>query len=47
MSTCANATLPDGEVHAVLVEPARGVNTGNAGGSMIAGYDDSWRSSDE
>ncbi|HEV2888478.1 MAG TPA: cupin domain-containing protein [Jatrophihabitans sp.] len=30
-----------GEVHAVLIEPAGVVNTGNAGGSLTAGYDDS------
>ncbi|MDN5851788.1 MAG: cupin domain-containing protein [Actinomycetia bacterium] len=30
----------DGEVHAVLVEPADVVNTGDAGGSLTADYDD-------
>ena len=30
-----------GEVHAVLIEPAGVVNTGNAGGPLTAGYDDS------
>jgi mannose-6-phosphate isomerase-like protein (cupin superfamily) len=31
----------DGEVHAVLIEPTGVVNTGTAGGSMTAGFDDS------
>ena len=31
----------DGEVHAVLIEPVGVVNTGDAGGSLTAGYDDS------
>ncbi|MDF0531053.1 cupin domain-containing protein [Tsukamurella sp. 8F] len=30
-----------GEVHALLVEPVGVVNTGDAGGPMTAGYDDS------
>ena len=30
-----------GEVHAVLIEPAGVVNTGNAGGPLTATYDDS------
>lgn len=30
-----------GEVHAVLIEPTGVVNTGSAGGSLTAGYDDS------
>lgn len=30
-----------GEVRAMLIEPAGVVNTGDAGGSMTAGYDDS------
>ena len=30
-----------GEVHAVLIEPAGVVNTGDAGGPLTAGYDDS------
>lgn len=31
----------DGEVHAVLIEPVGVVNTGSAGGSLSAAYDDS------
>ena len=31
----------DGEVHAVLLEPAGVVNTGDAGGPLTAAYDDS------
>jgi len=31
----------DGEVRAVLIEPAGVVNTGDAGGALTAGYDDS------
>lgn len=31
----------DGEVHAVLIEPAGVVNTGSAGGELTARYDDS------
>ena len=31
----------DGEVHAVLIEPTGVVNTGSAGGSLTAAYDDS------
>lgn len=30
-----------GEVHAVLIEPAGVVNTGDAGGPLTATYDDS------
>jgi mannose-6-phosphate isomerase-like protein (cupin superfamily) len=30
-----------GEVHAVLIEPAGVVNTGNAGGALTAAHDDS------
>jgi mannose-6-phosphate isomerase-like protein (cupin superfamily) len=30
-----------GEVHAVLIEPAGVINTGSAGGTLTAGYDDS------
>jgi mannose-6-phosphate isomerase-like protein (cupin superfamily) len=30
-----------GEVHAMLIEPAGVVNTGDAGGPLTAGYDDS------
>lgn len=33
--------LANGEVHAVLIEPAGVVNTGNAGGEFTATYDDS------
>ena len=33
--------VADGEVHAVLIEPAGVVNTGDAGGPLTAGYDDS------
>ena len=33
--------IADGEVHAILIEPAGVVNTGSAGGSLTAGYDDS------
>lgn len=33
--------VADGEVRAVLIEPAGVVNTGNAGGPLTAGYDDS------
>lgn len=31
----------DGEVQAMLIEPAGVVNTGDAGGELTAGYDDS------
>ncbi len=33
--------VADGEVHAVLIEPAGVVNTGDAGGPLTARYDDS------
>lgn len=33
--------IAEGEVHAVLIEPVGVVNTGNAGGALTAGYDDS------
>jgi mannose-6-phosphate isomerase-like protein (cupin superfamily) len=33
--------ITDGEVHALLIEPAGVVNTGDAGGDMTAPYDDS------
>jgi mannose-6-phosphate isomerase-like protein (cupin superfamily) len=33
--------VAEGEVHAVLIEPAGVVNTGDAGGPLTAGYDDS------
>ena len=33
--------VAEGEVHAVLIEPAGVVNTGSAGGSLTAAYDDS------
>ncbi len=33
--------IADGEVHALLIEPAEVVNTGDAGGGMTASYDDS------
>ncbi|MFI7026240.1 cupin domain-containing protein [Micromonospora sp. NPDC049900] len=33
--------VADGEVHAVLIEPAGVVNTGDAGGALTAPYDDS------
>jgi len=33
--------IAHGEVHAVLFEPVGVVNTGNAGGTMTAAYDDS------
>ncbi len=33
--------VADGEVHALLIEPAGVVNTGSAGGEMTASYDDS------
>ncbi len=33
--------VADGEVHAVLVEPAGVVNTGDAGGPLTADFDDS------
>jgi len=33
--------IADGEAHAVLIEPAGVVNTGNAGGALTAPYDDS------
>lgn len=33
--------IADGEVRAVLIEPAGVVNTGSAGGPLTAGYDDS------
>jgi len=34
--------ITDGEVHALLIEPAGVVNTGDAGGDMTASYDDSF-----
>ena len=33
--------IAEGEVHALLIEPAGVVNTGSAGGARTAGYDDS------
>jgi mannose-6-phosphate isomerase-like protein (cupin superfamily) len=33
--------IADGEVHALLIEPAGVLNTGDAGGDMTATYDDS------
>ncbi len=33
--------IADGEVHALLIEPTGVVNTGGAGGSLTAAYDDS------
>ena len=33
--------IADGEVHAVLIEPVGVVNTGSAGGSLTAAYDNS------
>jgi mannose-6-phosphate isomerase-like protein (cupin superfamily) len=33
--------VADGEVHALLIEPAGVVNTGDAGGPLTARYDDS------
>ena len=33
--------IADGEVHALLIEPAGVVNTGDAGGSLTAAFDDS------
>lgn len=33
--------VADGEVHAMLIEPVGVVNTGDAGGPLTAGYDDS------
>ncbi len=33
--------LADGDVSVMLIEPAGVVNTGNAGGDLTAGYDDS------
>jgi hypothetical protein len=33
--------LAKGEVHALLIEPAGVVNTGDAEGALTAGYDDS------
>lgn len=33
--------VADGEVHAMLIEPAGVVNTGDAGGPLTAEYDDS------
>lgn len=33
--------IADGEVRAMLIEPAGVVNTGSAGGPLTAGYDDS------
>jgi mannose-6-phosphate isomerase-like protein (cupin superfamily) len=32
--------VADGEVHALLIEPAGVVNTGDAGGPLTASYDD-------
>lgn len=34
--------VADGEVHAMLIEPAGVVNTGDAGGPLTAAYDDSF-----
>jgi mannose-6-phosphate isomerase-like protein (cupin superfamily) len=33
--------IANGEVHALLIEPAGVVNTGDAGGALTAAYDDS------
>lgn len=33
--------IAEGEVHALLIEPAGVVNTGDAGGELTAAYDDS------
>ena len=33
--------VADGEVHAMLIEPVGVVNTGDAGGTLTAAYDDS------
>ena len=33
--------IAEGEVHAVLIEPTGVVNTGESGGPLTAGYDDS------
>jgi hypothetical protein len=33
--------VAEGEVHALLIEPAGVVNTGDAGGPLTARYDDS------
>lgn len=33
--------IAEGEVHALLIEPVGVVNTGDAGGSLTAAYDDS------
>lgn len=33
--------VADGEVHALLIEPAGVVNTGDVGGALTAAYDDS------
>ena len=33
--------VAEGEVSAVLIEPTGVVNTGDAGGALTAGYDDS------
>lgn len=33
--------IAQGEVHAMLIEPSGVVNTGDAGGPLTAGYDDS------
>lgn len=33
--------VSDGEVHALLIEPAGVVNTGDTGGALTAAYDDS------
>jgi mannose-6-phosphate isomerase-like protein (cupin superfamily) len=36
-----HSPIADGEVHAMLIEPTGVVNTGDAGGSLTAEYDDS------
>jgi mannose-6-phosphate isomerase-like protein (cupin superfamily) len=33
--------VADGEVHVLLIEPTGVVNTGDVGGALTAGYDDS------
>ncbi len=33
--------IADGEVHALLIEPVGVINTGAAGGTLTAAYDDS------
>ncbi|GAA0577980.1 hypothetical protein GCM10010172_73500 [Paractinoplanes ferrugineus] len=37
----AHCPISNGEVHALLIEPAGVVNTGDAGGTLTAAYDDS------